>query len=106
MARHPDVAGSDRLCTEVMRVTGGRVFVKVGAEGYYCAGAPDARLGIAVKVEDGAKRAADVVLVRVLLDLNLVRGAESSVLACFAAPPVLNTRGEHVGRIEVRAKGE
>jgi L-asparaginase II len=104
MAAHPEyVAGTDRLCTEVMRVTEGRVFAKVGAEGYYCAGSPEARLGIALKVEDGAKRAAEAALIQVLHDVNLVRGAEHPLLAGFAAPPVLNTRGEQVGRIEVRA---
>jgi L-asparaginase II len=102
MTEHPEyVAGTDRLCTEVMRVTGGRVFAKVGAEGYYCAGAPAERLGLALKIEDGAKRASEPALVAVLSALSLLSSSEAQALRGFARSDVLNTRGEIVG--ETRA---
>ncbi len=67
MVRHPEfVAGSNRLDTDLMRVAKGRLFAKVGAEGFYCAGVPAMQLGIALKVEDGAKRAAEPALLAVL----------------------------------------
>ncbi len=102
MTTHPEyVAGTDRLDTDLMRVTGGRVFAKVGAEGYYCAGAPAAGLGLALKVEDGAKRGSEPALLATLRAHDLVTDAELAALDQYARPPVLNTRGERVG--EVRA---
>jgi L-asparaginase II len=51
MTNHPEyVAGTGRLCTALMRGASSRLFAKVGAEGYYCAGVPSMRLGIALKV--------------------------------------------------------
>ena len=103
MMRHPEfVAGTARLCTDLIRATSGRVFAKVGAEGYYCAGVPNEAVGIAVKVEDGAKRASEPVLLAVLDALNLVTDSELSALQQYAEPTVLNTRGETVGRIRVK----
>jgi L-asparaginase II len=100
MLRWPEyVAGTGRLCTRLMQVAGGRIFAKVGAEGMYCAGVPGAELGIALKVEDGAKRAAEPALIAVLHALGLLAGDEMAELECFAEPDVKNTRGEVVGSI-------
>jgi L-asparaginase II len=100
MVGHPElVGGTGRLCTAVMRATGGRIILKVGAEGVYCAGAPGAELGIALKVEDGAGRAAECAIVAVLRLLALIQDEEFAELESFAEPPVRNTRREEVGRI-------
>lgn len=98
MVGHPlHVAGTGRLCTRLMQVTGGRIFAKVGAEGVYTAGVPGAELGIALKVEDGAKRAAEPALLAVLHGLGVVSDEEMAELEGFAGPTVQNTRGEVVG---------
>jgi L-asparaginase II len=100
MTRHPEyVAGTGRLCTDLMKAAGGRLFAKVGAEGYYCAGAPAARLGIAIKVEDGARRAVEPALLAVLHALDLISTSELATLAQYANAEVLNTRGEVVGAL-------
>ena len=102
MVKWPDfVAGAGRLCTRLMSVAGGRIFAKVGAEGVYCAGIPGAELGVALKVEDGAMRAAEPALLATLRVLDVLSADEIAQLADFAEPDVLNTRGERVG--EVRA---
>ena len=46
---------------------GARVFVKTGAEGVYCAALPEQGLGIAVKCDDGAGRAAEVMMAATLV---------------------------------------
>ena len=103
MTTHPEyVAGTDRLCTDLMRRAGGRVFAKVGAEGYYCAGVPGQRLGIALKVEDGAKRASEPALLAVLHALNVLTSADLDALASYARPAIRNTRDEPVGEIRAR----
>jgi L-asparaginase II len=107
MTRYPElVGGTGRLCTELMRMTGGRIFAKVGAEGVYCAGAPGAELGIAIKVEDGAKRAAEPALIEVLRLLGLIGDEEMMQLESFTNPPILNTRNEVVGALRARVRLE
>jgi L-asparaginase II len=55
----PDlVAGKGRADTVVMRALPGQVFMKTGAEGVYCGAFADLGLGFALKIDDGAKRAA------------------------------------------------
>jgi L-asparaginase II len=103
MAAHPEyVAGSGRLCTDLMRAAGGTLFAKVGAEGYYCAGVPAMRLGMALKVEDGATRAAEPALLAALRRLDVVDDRHMAALARYAAPAVRNTRNEVVGSLALR----
>lgn len=107
MTTHPElVGGSDRLCTELMRTTRGRIFAKVGAEGVYCAGVPGAELGIAVKVEDGAKRATEPALIEVLRLLGLLTDEDMGQLDRYASPDVMNTRAEVVGSLRARIELE
>ena len=101
MVEHPEmVAGIGRLDTAVMRATDGAVFAKVGAEGVYAAGIPGAGLGVALKIEDGAWRAADVAFVHVLDALGFTTPTARDGVADFRRPTLINTRGEPVGRIE------
>lgn len=61
VAAHPFmVAGTDRFDTKIMTALGPRAFTKTGAEGVFCASLPDLGLGIALKCDDGAGRAAEV----------------------------------------------
>ena len=54
---HPElIAGTGRLCTDLMQTWPGEILAKIGAEGVYCAALPTRRIGIAIKVEDGDLR--------------------------------------------------
>jgi L-asparaginase II len=97
MLRHPDlIAGDGRPCTELMRAHPGRVLVKVGAEGVYCALLPRGGLGVAIKVADGHAVAAALALAAVLEQLGLRPRPPS-----LTARPLVNTRGEPVGELRV-----
>jgi L-asparaginase II len=101
MLAHPYiVAGSKRMCTALMTESQGRVFAKVGAEGVYCAGVPSEGLGVALKVEDGALRAAEPALLQVLSTLGVLTDDDMAALSRWSRPEIRNTRGEVVGRIE------
>ncbi len=63
------VAGEGRLDTLLLRRLRGQAFVKTGAEGVYAASLPRHGLGIALKIDDGAKRAAEAAIVQVLAAL-------------------------------------
>ncbi|MBW3535058.1 MAG: asparaginase [Gemmatimonadetes bacterium] len=107
MTGHPFmVAGSGRLCTDLMEAAGGSVLVKAGAEGVYCAAVPGRGLGVALKVEDGARRAQDPALVAVLEAIGAVDEAVLATLARHRTPAVRNTRGEVVGGLRAEVSLE
>jgi L-asparaginase II len=60
------IAGAGRLDTRVMGRWPGRVFTKTGAEGVYCGALPGLGLGFALKIDDGAGRASEAVVLRLL----------------------------------------
>jgi L-asparaginase II len=88
MAGHPELIGYERgaLDTDLMRIRPGWV-AKGGAEGLICASTSE-RVGVALKVEDGAMRA-----LRPALASFLGLGDE------FGRVPLVNSRGEPVGEV-------
>jgi L-asparaginase II len=102
-AAHPwHVAGTGRFCTELMRAFGERVFVKTGAEGVACAALPELGLGIAVKCDDGAGRAAEVVLATAVARF-LNTEADRAALARHIRPVMRNWNGIEVGSLRPTA---
>jgi L-asparaginase II len=94
---HPwHVAGTGRFCTEVMQKFGARIFLKTGAEGVYCAALPEFGIGIAVKCDDGAGRAAETMMAAAL-DRLLNNDADSVLLEPFVRPVIRNWNGIAVG---------
>jgi len=90
------IAGTGRLCTEVLSGSGGRVVAKIGADGVYCAAIPEAHLGMALKVEDGDVESARPAL---LATLEALAPGVVHVTESFRAPVIKNTLGEEVGRL-------
>lgn len=73
MGAYPDlVAGEGRACTELMRVMGGRVAVKTGAEAVFVAIVPEKRMGIALKIVDGGTRAAEAAVAALLVRMGVL----------------------------------
>ncbi len=102
MVSHPFmVAGTGRLCTRLMEVEGGRVIAKTGAEGIYVAADRERGLGVAVKVEDGAWRAAPPALLGVLSRAGILSAGAARSLAEHVEPTLTNTLGDVVGRLTV-----
>jgi L-asparaginase II len=99
-AAHPwHVAGTDRFCTEVMQLLGTRLFVKTGAEGVYCAAIPGAGLGVALKIDDGATRAAEVVMAAVSARFVDLSASEEKSFERFVRPTLRNWNGMEVGSL-------
>ena len=71
MLTHPDlVAGEGRFDTELMSRSHGQVLSKGGAEGVQCLSRIGEGLGVAIKVEDGARRAKQAVALHLLRELE------------------------------------
>lgn len=97
------VAGEGRYCSAMIGATAGRALVKTGAEGVFCAALPELGLGVALKCEDGAKRAAEMMMTAVLMRLGVLDEATARSIDRGLEEPILNWNGRLVG--EVRAAG-
>jgi len=95
------VAGTGRFCTEIMQRFGGRVFVKTGAEGVFCGALPEEGLGIAVKCDDGASRAAQAIMAALIARFLPLDAADRAALTPFAEPVLRNWNGIEVGKVKV-----
>ena len=80
------VAGRGRFDTEVMSLLGARVFTKSGAEGVFCAALPEAGLGLAVKADDGAGRAAQVMIAALIRRFGGFDDETEARLVRFVSP--------------------
>jgi L-asparaginase II len=95
------VAGTGRFCTEIMTLLGARAFVKTGAEGVYCGTLPELGLGIAIKCDDGAGRAAEAVMAAIVAYFLPLDAEERASLARFLSPVLRNWNGIEVGALKV-----
>jgi L-asparaginase II len=91
------VSGTDRADMKLMQAAPGRIFVKVGAEGVYCAALPELGFGIALKCDDGAGRAAEVMIASVLAKLLRKDAELSAALDKLASPDIESRIGAKVG---------
>jgi L-asparaginase II len=107
MTAYPELIGGtkDRLDTEIMRSSPGRIVSKVGAEGVYTAGILPCEewpngLGLALKIEDGDDhRARPTVVIEALRQLGVLRDESLEFVSRYAFFPVKNRRDEVVGEI-------
>jgi L-asparaginase II len=93
------VAGSGRFCTEVIRHAPVPLVVKTGAEGVFTAAVPGRGIGIALKIDDGAARAAAVALGAILVSIGAFGGEVRNTLADHLQPVVCNRAGLAVGHV-------
>ncbi|HYC76304.1 MAG TPA: asparaginase, partial [Planctomycetota bacterium] len=94
-------AGNGRTCTKLLAAFDGGVYPKSGAEGFYALGVRDARLGLALKIDDGAQRATEALVATLLLRLLPDLPSKTrSALEAMRRTPVRNAAGLTVGAIE------
>ncbi|WP_417700205.1 asparaginase [Pseudophaeobacter sp.] len=104
MMLHPDlVAGETRACTNLMRAMGGKVAVKTGAEAVFIAIIPEKKLGVAVKIVDGATRASECAIAAILVGLGVLE-ADHPETRKYLDAPLLNRRGIDCGSLRPSAE--
>lgn len=103
MMAYPEmVAGTGRFCTRLMQEGKGNIVSKAGAEGVYGVGLLDSSSGVhafAVKVLDGAGRAAEPAVMRTLDLLGALDPDQRAALDPFLHPEVRNVAHRVVGDI-------
>ncbi len=87
------VAGTGAFVSGMLAAGRGAVILKNGAEGVYTAALPRSGLGIAIKVGDGADRAAEVAMAALLDRFGELDGAA----AALARDTLVQTRRNHAG---------
>lgn len=114
MAAHPEMVGGtvERLDTEMIRATQGRVISKVGAEGVYTAAVLPCQewpqgLGLAIKIEDGENhRVRPMVVIESLRQLGVLSDTALNALEPYSKFPVRNHRNDVVGEVRASFKLE
>ncbi|MEL6619171.1 MAG: asparaginase [Pseudomonadota bacterium] len=97
MAAHPElVAGEGRACTSLMRAMDHKVAIKTGAEGFFVAILPDQKLGVALKISDGATRASECAIAQILVRLGALDPNHPQALA-YTNGPIRNWDGLETG---------
>lgn len=95
------VRGGRSFDTLAIKLGHGAFITKTGAEGVHVAALRSVGLGIAIKIEDGARRATDLAIAQLLRACKTLDDEAQAALATFFERPVLNTRGEPVGVIRI-----
>jgi L-asparaginase II len=90
------MAGTGRFCTRINGALSGVAQVKTGAEGVFCGILPTLGLGVALKMWDGAARAAEVAMATLLGHLGVLQASQRDELL---HPPVKNVVGLLVGEM-------
>ncbi len=100
-ARPMMVAGNGALDTGLIAAGGGALITKVGAEGVYSGFVLERKLGVVVKIDDGAIRAAESVICEILVRLGVIDPGLPAIQA-YHRPVLLSFRGLHAGRLQPR----
>jgi L-asparaginase II len=99
------VSGTENFSANLSEKTKGRCMLKSGAEGAFVGLMPEKQLVFALKVADGAKRAAEVASALVFKHFGALTEAEYQELKQWTMPSVKNSRGEDVGVIKLGTPG-
>ncbi len=96
--KHPEMlAGTNRYCTDLIKVTEGRIIGKTGADGIYSLVIPSEGIGITVKIDDG-KMGPQYQVVQEILKINgWVSQKEYNKLEEYRKIELRNFSGKVVG---------
>lgn len=92
------IAGKGRFCTEIIQKSKGEIVVKMGADGVFSASVPKRKWGIALKIDDGNLKAAEVALVSLLHRLQIIQNKAD--FTNYLEMPIHNWNRQIVGRIQ------
>jgi L-asparaginase II len=105
VARFPHlIAGHhQRICTDIARITNGRLFPKIGGEAVYAIGVRGSDRALAIKIDDGGARALNALIVHLLVRFGFATKAECEALSSWEEKRLKNWAGVEIGRTRVVA---
>ena len=87
----------------MIRATEGKVLVKTGAGGIFCGAVPALGVGIALKCEDGAKRASEAMMTAILMRIGAIDEVTLQSIDQALPQPILNRNLRVVGEVRSSA---
>lgn len=93
------VRGTETLDSDLMAAFGGRLMIKIGAEGVFCGAVRDKGLGFALKIDDGNMNAAETVVANMLKAIAAPNAMEMAALEKYAVKTFQNWRKIEVGHM-------
>lgn len=105
------VGGRERICTDLIRTGRGKIIAKAGAEGFYLTAFRDGDkgVGIAVKIDDGAERGRDPVVLETMKQLGVLSEVQIEQLDKYYHRDIMNLAGLKVGDVrtvfELKSEG-
>lgn len=105
MTKYPEmVGGTDRICTDLMKICGDRLFAKSGAAAYYAIGLKNKGIGITIKIEDGNSSIVPAVVLETLRQLDVIEEDELKKLERYYVLKSINHKKEVVGETKIEFK--
>lgn len=102
MTEYPEmVGGTDRICTDLMKVCGDRLFAKSGAAAYYAVGLKNKGIGITFKIESGDFKILPAVVLETLRQLGVITNEDLAKLEKYYVLKIRNHKKEVVGETKV-----
>ena len=96
--KFPEIAGGSQSINSILtKLSNKKVFFKNGAEGVFVAIIPEQKSALAVKIVDGASRAAEVAVAGLISELNIINNNQ---IEKIKKRPVKNSAGEIIGTIK------
>jgi L-asparaginase II len=104
MVNNPDIiGGTDRFDTDLMKISGGNLVAKSGADGVFCIGIRNEKqkfgLGITIKMESGNMKFLPMAVIRILEQIKILSGEQVKKLKKYIPLDILNYRNEKIGYI-------
>lgn len=100
VTKNPDmIASDDRIDTQLIRLTEGDHFGKMGSDGVFCIHVHSKGIGIALKIRDGSIRAVAPAVIETLVQLKTLPSGIAEELEHFHYPPVKTWSGRIIGSI-------
>jgi len=95
------IAGTKRYCSDLMKAAGKTLIGKTGADGVYCIGLPERKLGICIKIDDGKMGPQYHVAQKLLQECGVLSDEAAAELAHYITAPQSNFAGNQTGTIRV-----
>jgi L-asparaginase II len=98
------IAGTKRYCSDLMKAAGKKVIGKTGADGVYCIGLPERKLGICIKIDDGKMGPQYHVAQKLLQESGVLSNEAAAELAHYITMPQSNFAGNQTGTLVVNTQ--
>jgi len=96
--KFPEIAGGSKSINSILtKLSNGKAFVKNGAEGVFVAIIPALKSALAVKIIDGARRAAEVATAGLMSELKIINNDQIEKLK---KKPIKNSAGKIIGSMK------